>query len=113
MIKISDPKVLIMDMYKKILISGFSLEIYNFPGHTNGSCVIKYENNIFTGDTIFKQGVFINKLPGENVEKLKQSILEIFQTFDSNSICFPGHGSDATLDYIKLKNHDLINFINN
>ena len=112
-IKTSEPEVLIKEVYRKFCISGFYFEFYNFPGHTDGSCLIQYENNIFTGDTIFKKGLFINSLPGENVEKLKSSIIEIYKRFDLNLICFPGHGSDATLNQIKLTNFDLINFINN
>lgn len=112
-IKIPTPDVLIINKYFNINILPFSFEIYNLPGHTNGSCIIKYKNNIFTGDTIFKEGLYINKLPGENIESLKRSITEIFKIFNPNSICFPGHGSDAILDFIRLENHDLIRFLNN
>ncbi|PIV63210.1 MAG: hypothetical protein COS14_00470 [Bacteroidetes bacterium CG02_land_8_20_14_3_00_31_25] len=112
-IKISIPDVLFIESYSAIIISDFYLEIYNLPGHTEGSCIIQYKDNIFTGDTIFKDGLYINKLPGENVEALKKSIREIFEIFDLNINCFPGHGPDAILDHIKSKNLDLIKFLNN
>ena len=37
---------------------GEKFEIVFTPGHTSGSCVIIHKNNIFTGDTYFKEGVF-------------------------------------------------------
>jgi len=110
-VKNTRPEVLLLDKYEKIDCSGFTFEIYNFPGHTAGSCIIKYENNIFTGDTIFKKNVFINKLPGENVYQLKTSIIEIFRVFNSTYICYPGHGSEATLSEIQSTNLDLKSFL--
>ena len=111
-IKLVEPDLLLTENYSKIIISDFSLEIYNFPGHTKGSCIITSENKIFTGDTIFKDGLHINNLPGENPIELKKSILKIFRKFNLNTICFPGHGPDATLDYIKSSNLDLKRFLN-
>jgi len=67
----------------------------------------------FSGDTIFKEGLYLNKLPGENSVELRKSIFEIFETFDLNINCYPGHGKAATLDYIKTNNQALIKFLNN
>jgi glyoxylase-like metal-dependent hydrolase (beta-lactamase superfamily II) len=110
-IKNAKPELLLSDKYQKIDCSNFTFEIYNFPGHTEGSCIIKYKNNIFTGDTIFRKKVFINKLPGENIEQLKASIIEIFKVFNSADICHPGHGSEATLLDIESTNLDLKSFL--
>lgn len=112
-IKIIDPEILLVEKNQKLNINKFCLEIFNFPGHTMGSCIIKYENNIFTGDTLFKTGLYLNKLPGENAELLKESIIEIMNSFDLKSICYPGHGENSALNDIKLTNQDLIRFINN
>jgi len=112
-IKIVNPDFLITKNSSQITIFSFSLTIIRFSGHTIGSCLIQYKNNIFTGDTIFKEGLYLNKLPGENPVELRKSIIEIFEKFDPNVICFPGHGKDATLDYIKSTNLDLISFLNN
>lgn len=112
-IEITNPEVLLVETRQKLIINNFCLEIFNFQGHTNGSCIIAYENIIFTGDTLFKKGLYLNKLPQENVERLKESILKILDTFDLNTICYPGHGDSATLNEIKITNQDLIKFINN
>lgn len=112
-IKIIEPEFLLTGKSQELIIDKFCLEIYNYPGHTKGSCIIKYENNLFTGDIIFKKGLYLNKLPEENVEILKESVIEILNTFDLNSTCYPGHGLEAALNEIKLTNQDLIRFINN
>jgi glyoxylase-like metal-dependent hydrolase (beta-lactamase superfamily II) len=110
-IKIPKPEVLLTDKYQKIDFPNFTFEFFNFPGHTDGSCIIKYKNNIFTGDIIFRNKVFVNNLPGENVELLKTSVKEIFKVFSSSDICYPGHGSEATLLEIKSTNLELKSFI--
>ncbi len=112
-IKIIEPEFLMIGKSQKLNIDKFSLEIYNYPGHTKGSCIIKHENNIFTGDIVFKKGLYLNKLPQENAAVLKKSIIEIMNAFDLASNCYPGHGNEAVLNEIKLTNQDLINFISN
>lgn len=112
-IKLSEPEFLLIGKNQELILNKFCLSIFNYPGHTNGSCIIKHGNNIFTGDTIFKKGLFLNKLPEENAEVLKKSINEILATFNLENICYPGHGDHATLNEIKLTNQDLIRFINN
>ena len=57
--------------------------------------------------------MYINNLPGENVDELKNTIFEIFNSFDNDSICFPGHGSEATIEYIRTSNKELEKFLNN
>jgi hydroxyacylglutathione hydrolase len=111
-IKVPEPDLLINKNSFELKIDNFVLTIFRFSGHTPGSCIVQYKNNIFTGDTIFKEGLYINKLPGENPIELKKNILEIFEKFNPTMICFPGHGKDATLDDIKSKNKDLIFFLN-
>jgi len=46
-IKVANPDVLFNQIYEKISIKGFNLEIHKYSGHTVGSCIIQYENNIF------------------------------------------------------------------
>lgn len=112
-IKVCEPDFLWVTKHQLLILNEFTFEIFNYPGHTKGSCIIQYKNNLFTGDIIFKKGLYLNKLPEENVDVLKESILEIISNFDLNNICYPGHGHDASLNEIKTANQDLIKFINN
>lgn len=96
-IKIIEPDFLLAQEKQKLNLGEFCIEVFNYPGHTRGSCIVKHESNIFTGDTILKKGLYLNKLPEENVEMLKESVLEITNTFDLHSICYPGHGDKVFL----------------
>ncbi len=97
--------------HEKILIDGFALNVYNFPGHSKGSCVINYENFLFTGDTIYKKGLGLDGMPKEDKSLLRQSILEMFNLFNDHDLVLPGHGSSATLGSIKDNNDDLQKFL--
>lgn len=112
--KITTPKPdVILNSPSQILhLDEFTFSIKNFPGHSVGSCVIEYENYLFTGDLIYKKGLGFNNFPGEDKSKLKQSISEVFSTYDENHLVLPGHGDFETLINIKNNNIDLKNFLN-
>ena len=96
---------------EKITINDFELEIYNFSGHSQGSSIIKYDGNLFSGDILYKNKLGFNNFPGENKVKLRESIIKIFELFPDESIIFPGHGESEHLGVIKATNIDLIDFL--
>jgi glyoxylase-like metal-dependent hydrolase (beta-lactamase superfamily II) len=98
--------------YEDINFNGFNLSVYNFPGHSNGSCIIKYKDFLFTGDTIYKKGLGFNNFPGENINLLKLSIKKIIVVFDNNLMVYPGHGDSEFLGKLYNDNFELLNFIN-
>ena len=112
--KIETPKpdLLFKEKKETFNIGNFELCIYNFPGHSEGSCIIQFNKTLFSGDIIYKKGLGFNNFPGENKAKLKKSIMEIFEIFPSDSIIYPGHGESDYLLNIKNNNQDLINFLN-
>ncbi len=112
--KIETPKpdVFFKEKRETINIGNFELDIFNFPGHTDGSCIIMHNKYLFTGDIIYKKGLGFNNFPGEDKAKLKHSIQAVFETFSSDSLVLPGHGDSEYLINIKNNNQDLINFLN-
>ncbi len=112
--KIETPKpdVLFKEKKETITIGNFELCIYNFPGHSAGSCIIQQDKYLFTGDIMYKKGLGFNNFPGEDKSKLKHSIQEVFKTFSDDSLVLPGHGESEYLMNIKNNNQDLINFLN-
>lgn len=92
-------------------LEGFNFTIHNYPGHTSGSCLIRHENELFSGDILYKSGLGFNHFPGEDKDKLRSSIKEILTTFPDNNTIYPGHGSAATLGLIKKENKELFDFI--
>lgn len=106
------PEYLFNSKNQRYTIGDFTLEVFNFPGHSNGSCVIQFKNLLFSGDIIYKKGLGFNSFPGENLPKLKSSIQEVFDSFPENSIVLPGHGDPEFLHKIRSNNTELINFLN-
>ena len=61
-------------------IGSFRFEVIKTPGHTKGSCIYVFDDEIFTGDTLFKNSAGRTDLYGGSESELKQS-LKIFKTF--------------------------------
>ena len=82
----------------KMKVGPFEFEVIYTPGHTPGSVIFVFENEIFTGDTLFKGSVGRTDLEGGNERVLKDS-LRVFRTFEKDYHIFPGHESDTFLSY--------------
>ena len=82
------------------VISG--LKVIHTPGHTPGSICLLDEKNkmLFSGDTIFADGVGRTDRPGGDEEKLEESINRIME-LDFN-ILLPGHGEPILKDAKKV-----------
>ncbi|MEW6062773.1 MAG: MBL fold metallo-hydrolase [Nanoarchaeota archaeon] len=78
------------------------------PGHTKGSTsfYLEKENTVFTGDTLFKEGVGRADLPDSNLNDLKNSLKKLFK-LPLKTRALPGHGDETTLEneisYLKTK----------
>ena len=91
---------------------GLQLEILHTPGHTPGSMCIKVENCLFTGDTLFRQGVGRTDLGAGDHDKLMLSLKELIKLDDGLEV-HPGHGSATTIGYERENNmYTLIEKIN-
>jgi hydroxyacylglutathione hydrolase len=98
---------------EEIEINGFKFSVFLFPGHSDGSCIIKYNEFLFSGDILYKNGLGFNSFPGENINVLKDSIKKILLYFDKKYFVYPGHGESDYLGNISANNLELNNFINN
>lgn len=85
-------------------ISGLRFTVIFTPGHTPGSSCFYFKNEkiLFTGDTLFKDGVGRNDFSYSSFYDLKNSVKKIF-SFSPNIIIYPGHGEEALLEKIKIK----------
>lgn len=105
------PDFLFKGEHEHLTINGIALDIFNLPGHSPGSCIVKIENNLFSGDILYKNGLGAGSVPKENTVLLKQSILKIFDIFVDEDLVLPGHGASEYIGVIKHKNTDLKNFL--
>lgn len=81
-----------------ISVRDFSLQVIYTPGHTPGSvCFFAEQYKIlFTGDTLFKDGIGRYDFRYSNKMKLKYSLEKLFAIDDIIKV-YPGHGEDTLL----------------
>jgi glyoxylase-like metal-dependent hydrolase (beta-lactamase superfamily II) len=93
---------------EKIELDGLQLEVIHTPGHTAGGiCLLlqKPVNNIlFSGDTLFFQGVGRTDFSGANERKLFKSIKEKLFILPDETQVYPGHGPASTIGSEKNNN---------
>ena len=93
---------------KEILNFGnIKIEIIKTPGHTNCSLCFKVSDDIneliFTGDTLFENGIGRCDLPTGNFSDIKISVKKLL-SLDKNLTVYPGHGGATTI-YNEQINH--------
>jgi len=84
----------------------FELEVIHLPGHTLGGIGLymkKPETGIiFTGDTLFRQGIGRYDLPGGSKQALEISIKEKLFALAPETRVYPGHGEFTTIGKEKI-----------
>ena len=88
----------------KIDVGDLELEIIHTPGHTPGSICIKCDDAVFTGDTLFAEGVGRTDLPGGSEIELMRSIKKKLFILPDKTMVYPGHGPATTIGHEKGRN---------
>jgi len=92
-------------------IGGRPLTYQAVPGHTPGSCFIEYGDSLFTGDSLYARGVGLSDLPGEDHDRLRRSLLDLWDRIPVERMIHPGHGPSAKFGAIRADNHALLDFL--
>jgi glyoxylase-like metal-dependent hydrolase (beta-lactamase superfamily II) len=76
------------------------LVVIETPGHTRGSICLYSERDklLFSGDTLFFQGIGRADLPGGDETMLMQSIHDKIMTLPPETRVFPGHGVPTSIE---------------
>lgn len=74
------------------------LEIIYTPGHSKGSICVLVDDLLFSGDTLFSQGIGRSDLPGGDHYTLLNSIKSKLFKLDGNIKVLPGHGPESTIE---------------
>lgn len=80
------------------------IDVIATPGHTPGGMCLLTENDVFTGDTLFKQSVGRSDLTGGNHNALIASIKERLMLLSDNVAVHPGHGPSSTIGQERAEN---------
>lgn len=76
---------------------GFEVRTLFTPGHTPGGVCYVFDGFVFTGDTLFNQGVGRTDLPGGSGRQLSASISRLLAELDEGLVLFSGHGPSWTI----------------
>lgn len=85
-------------------VGELEIKVIHTPGHTEGGVCYLIENNLFSGDTLFKQSIGRTDLFGGDYSKLVNSIKNKLFKLDSNTKVFPGHGDMTSIGFEKKYN---------
>ncbi len=87
-------------------VFNMDIVVLETPGHTPGSVCFYSEKEgiLFSGDTMFFDGMGRTDLPGGNEKKLRESIEKAIMILPPETRVFPGHGPFTTIEREKKGN---------
>jgi len=80
----------------EISCGNMRFKVIHTPGHTKGSCTFMSQDALFTGDTLFCDGVGRTDLYGGSEAVLNSSLKKLF-SLPSDYRIYPGHGNFSRL----------------
>lgn len=80
--------------------------VLHTPGHTPGSLslFIPREKTLISGDTLFRGSIGRTDLPGGDSRIIATSIRGKLYTLPEDTVVFPGHGTETTIEQEKRSN---------
>ncbi len=72
--------------------------VLHTPGHTPGGICLFGHGVVFTGDTLFNSGIGRTDLLGGSQYQLLTSLHTKLMVLPDNTIVYPGHGPESTID---------------
>jgi len=93
-----------LDDGDKIRVGTLELEVLHTPGHSPGGISLFTDKVIFTGDTLFCQGIGRSDLPGASHTQLVASIKSKILSKPDDTVVYPGHGPETTISEEKRNN---------
>lgn len=85
-------------------VGELKIEVITTPGHTEGGVCYKVENNLFSGDTLFRESIGRTDLFGGNFSKLSESIKNKLFKLNDDVKVYSGHGPMTTIGHEKQYN---------
>jgi glyoxylase-like metal-dependent hydrolase (beta-lactamase superfamily II) len=93
---------------ENIELDQIQLEVIHVPGHTPGGIALLLKKPkdkiLFTGDTLFCQGIGRTDFPGADEELLIKSIKNKLLKLSDDTVIYPGHGPASTIGEEKRNN---------
>jgi hydroxyacylglutathione hydrolase len=87
-----------------ITVGDISFRVLFTPGHSIDSICLEGHGVVFSGDTLFNQGIGRTDGPGGDYEGLIANIRNKLMVLPDKTVVLPGHGPKTTIGYEKLHN---------
>jgi len=101
-------EIRILEDNQNIELQGLQLKVVHLPGHTPGGIALRMikptDKIVFTGDSLFCQGIGRSDLDGGDESLLIESIKEKLLTLADDTVIYPGHGPSSTIGEEKKNN---------
>lgn len=96
--EVSKEKVIFVKDNQVLELSpNLKIKVITTPGHTDCSVVYQIEDVMFTGDTLFNNGVGRTDLPTSNTINLINSLKKLLNN-KKQAVIYPGHGWESSLE---------------
>ena len=79
-------------------LAGLTFETLRVPGHSPAHLAYATEGALFSGDVLFAGSVGRTDLPGADWDVLSRSIALLANRFPPETVVYPGHGPETTLE---------------
>jgi hydroxyacylglutathione hydrolase len=89
-------------------VSEMHFKVISTPGHTYGCICLYGHGMLFTGDTLFHNSIGSSGIGTGTRSQLINSIIEKLMVLPPETIIYPGHGSQTTVE-AERKNNPFIN----
>jgi glyoxylase-like metal-dependent hydrolase (beta-lactamase superfamily II) len=81
-----------------VSVGELEVEALHTPGHTGGMLSLRVEDQVFTGDTLFRDSVGGVRAPGHTTyADLKRSIMDVLLALPPATVIRPGHTEPTTV----------------
>ena len=82
---------------QKITLGEITLTVLHTPGHSGGSICLLGDGLVFTGDTLFQDGIGRTDFPGGSYTDIVRSIRTRLLSLPDDTRIYPGHGPPTTI----------------
>lgn len=85
---------------QELTLAGLHMRVLFTPGHTPGGCCYYFprEDVLFSGDSLFCGSVGRTDFPGGSMRTLVDSVRNKLMSLPENTIVYPGHDIETTIE---------------
>lgn len=102
-VSLPDPEHL-LEEGGRVVLGEVHLEVLHTPGHTPGGVCFRGPGLVLAGDTLFAGSIGRTDLPGGDYATLVRSIREKLFILPPDTVVYPGHGPETTIEDEKKYN---------